>query len=172
MPKNIKVVIGGKSYDFDKIEEAAQLQSILLPVNWPIAKRDGVRLFLNQRDMLTHEFQRHFAANYKKMVRAALEQQEDGEGASIPVSFAFEVNFSALTVAAIGKTKMGGAQKFGTTGKPKSHDIAQGDFYADISDSLDTAKLEAESEPEEKPEKEKPEKKTSRKKPEKKEAVE
>lgn len=158
MPKNIKVVIGGKSYDFDKIEEAAQLQAILLPANWPIAKRDGVRLFLNQRDMLTHEFQRHFASNYKKLVRAALEQQEDGEGASIAVSFAFDVNFSALTVAAIDKTKMGGSQKFGTTGKAKSHDIAQGDFYADISESLDTAKLAAESAPEDKPKVEKPKK--------------
>lgn len=170
MPKSIKIVIAGKTYDFDKVEDVAQLQATLLPSHWPVAKRDGVRLFFNLRELLTHEFQRHFAANFKKVVRAALEQQADGEGAIVPLSFGFDVNLSALTVAAIGKTKMNGSQKFGTVGKPKSHDIAQGDFYADMSETLDTAKLEAESAPEEKPESDKAKK--PRKKSEKKDAPE
>lgn len=162
MPKAIKVVLNGKTYDYDKLEDVAQLQSILLPPDWPIAKRDGVRLFLNLREMLTHEFQRHFAANFKKVVRSALEQKDDGEDPIVALAFGFDVNLSALTLASIGKTKFGGSQKFSTTGSAKSHDINQGDFLADLSETLDTAKLEAEGAPPVEEKKDKP-KKSSKK---------
>jgi len=154
-----KIVVAGKSYDFDKLEDVAQLQAILLPDNWPIAKRDGVRLFLNLKEMATQEFQRHFAHNFSKVVKTALEQSKEGEDAVVNLGFSFEVNLSALTVAALGKTKMSFAHKYSTEGKPKSHDINQGDFYADMGAALDTAALDAEMQPEEKPEEEKSDKK-------------
>lgn len=150
MPKKVTatVTVGGKTVDLDKLEELAQLQATLLPDNWPIAKRDGVRLFLNLQDMAAHEFKRHLAANFKKIVRAALEQQADGEGAEITVSFKLPMNFSALTVAALGETAMSGSQKFGTKGKAKTHDINQGDFLESLDEVLDTESLTA---PPEKP---------------------
>jgi hypothetical protein len=166
-----KVVVGGKTFDFDKLEDAAQLQAILLPDNWPVAKREGVRLFLNLKEMVTHEFQRHFAHNFAKVVKTAIEQQAEGEDATVAVGFAFEVNLSALTVAALGKTKMSFSHKFSTEGKPKSHDINQSDFYADLGEALDTAALDEEMKPEEKPEKPAKEKK-SKKAPKKDEVAE
>lgn len=137
------VTVGGKTVDMDRLEELAQLQATLLPDNWPIAKRDGVRLFLNLQDMAAHEFKRHLAANFKKIVRAALEQQADGEGAEITVGFKLPMNFSALTVAALGETAMSGSQKFGTKGKAKTHDLNQGDFLEDLDEVLDTESLTA-----------------------------
>lgn len=143
MAKKNQVIVGGKPVDMDKLEELAQLQATLLPDNWPIAKRDGVRLFLNLQDMAAHEFKRHLAANFKKIVRAALEQQADGEGAEITVSFKLPMNFSALTVAALGETAMSGSQKFGTKGKAKTHDLNQGDFLENLDEVLDTESLTA-----------------------------
>ena len=149
MAKNTsKVTVGGKAVDLDKLEEVAQLQAALLPDNWPIAKRDGVRLFLNLQEMAAHEFKRHLAANFKKIVRAALEQQADNEGAEITVSFKLPLNFSALTVAALGETAMSGSQKFGTKGKAKTHDLAQGDFMDKLDDVLDTESFTAQPEEE------------------------
>jgi hypothetical protein len=144
----LKITVGGKSVDMDKLEEVAQLQATLLPDNWPIAKRDGVRLFLNTKEMLVQEFERHIAYNYKKIVGVALAQQASGDGAEVGVSFGFELNFSALTVAALGKTKMAFSQKFSSEGKPKTHDINQGDFFSDMGAALDTDSLAAEMAPE------------------------
>lgn len=147
-----KVTVGGKTVDLDKLEELAQVQAILLPENWPIAKRDGVRLFLNLQDMAAHEFKRHLAHNFKKIVRAALEQQADGDGAEITVSFSLPMNFSALTVAALGETKLSGSQKFGSKGKAKSHDLNQGDFLEDLEEVLNTESLNPPPPPEPEPE--------------------
>ncbi len=138
-----KVTVAGKPVDLDKLDEVAQVQAILLPENWPIAKRDGVRLFLNIQDMAAHELKRHLAHNWKKIVRAALEQQADGDGAEITVNFSIPMNFSALTVAALGETKMSGSQKFGSKGKAKTHDLNQGDFLESLEEILDTESLNA-----------------------------
>lgn len=147
MASKTKVTVGGKAVDMDKLDDVALLQATLLPDNWPIAKRDGVRLFLNLQEMLAHELKRHLAHNFKGMVKQALEQQVDNDGAEIPVGFSFELNFSALTVAALGKTKMSFSRKFSTEGKPKTHDINQGDFLDDLGAALDTESLDSEMAP-------------------------
>ncbi len=144
----VTITVAGKAVDMDKLEDVAQLQATLLPPEWPIAKRDGVRLFLNIQEMAAQEFKRHLAHNFKTIVEVALDQQADNEGAEVPVSFSFEINLTALTVAALGKTKMSFSRKFSTEGKPKTHDINQGDFYEDLSQVLDTAALDAEMAPE------------------------
>jgi len=146
MATNKKVVVGGKTVDIEKLEELAQLQAQLLPDNWPIAKREGVRLFLNTQEMAVHEFKRHLARNYRLIVKVALEQQAENEGAEVTVGFSFDLNFSALSVAAIGKNKMSFSQKFSSEGKPKAHDINQGDFMGELSEELDPASLAREEE--------------------------
>lgn len=165
MAKNSnKVVVGGKAVDLDKLDEVTAIQAQLLPPNWPVAKRDGVRLFLSLQEMAALEFKRHLAHNFKQILKTAFEQQADGEGARVPVSFSIELDFTAPNVAAFAKTKMSFSHKFSTEGKPKTHDIAQGDFYGDLSSTLDGSlaaeqlpdpEPKAPSETEEKPKKRK-----------------
>lgn len=125
---NSKVMVAGKPVDLDKLEEVTALQSQLLPANWPVNKRDGVRLFLSLQEMAALEFKRHLAHNFKQILKTAFEQQADGEGARVSVGFSIELDFTAPSVAAFAKTKMSFSHKFSTEGKPKTHDINQGEF--------------------------------------------
>jgi hypothetical protein len=152
MATKTTITVAGKSVDMDKLEEVAQLQAIILPDSWPISKRDGVRLFLNLQEMVAHELKRHLAHNFSKIVKTAMEQQAENEGAEVSVGFAFTINLSALTVAALGKTKMSFSHKFSTEGKAKAHDISQGDFLDNMENALDTGSLDAETAPEKKEE--------------------
>lgn len=165
MPTQKKVTIAGKQYDFDKLDDVVALQAILVPPNFPLAKREGVRLFLSLQNMLAIEFKRHFAHNFSKIVATAMAQQEDKEEPSVALGFSVDLNMTALTVAALGKTKMSFSRKFSTEGKPKTHDIAQGDFLDDdMNVVLDVAALDREMAPEPKPEKPKKEPKPAKSK--------
>lgn len=127
-----KLTIRGKVYDLDDVSDVVSIQSALVPENWPIKKADAVRLFLSLQNMLALEFKRHLAANFKGIVKSAIEQgDEPGGTASTAVSFAFEINVTAPQVAAINKTKMSFSVRHSTEGKPKTHDLNQGEFLND-----------------------------------------
>lgn len=159
-----KVTFGGKTYDLDKLEEAAQIQALLVPENYPGSKRDGVRLYLSLQSMLVTEFSRHLTHNFGKILKTALEEKADGDGEPIvDVGFAASLNFTAPTVAAHGKCKMSFSRKYSTESKPKTHDINQGEFLAaDLSVVLDTESLDKEMAPEAKVEKPAKEKKAKK----------
>ena len=133
------VTIGGKSYDFEKLEEAVAIQATLVPETWPLAKREGVKLFLALRQILRLEFERHLAYNFKDLLKTALEERElPGGDPVVPVAFAFKINLSALTVAAINETKMSFSRRFASTGKPQARDLNQFELF-DEGDTLGTA---------------------------------
>ena len=150
-----KVTFCGKTYDLDKLEEAAQIQALLVPDNYPGSKREGVRLYLSLQNMIVTQFRRHFTHNFPKIVKTAVEEKADGDGEPIvAVAFGFDLNFTAPTVAAHGKVKMSFSRKYSTESKPATHDVNQGEFLdADLSVVLDTTSLDREMEPEAKPEK-------------------
>lgn len=153
-----KVTVGGKSVDLDKLDEVTALQATLVPDNWPIAKREGVKLFLTLQEMAALEFKRHLAFNFKSVLKTAMEQKAAGEEPTVAVSFSVDFNFTAPSVAGFGKTKMSFSQKFSTEGKPKTHDINQGEFLDnDLNVVLDTKSLAKEMAPAPKVEKPKKE---------------
>lgn len=157
MATKSKVIIGGKPVDLDKLEELAQVQAQLVPDNWPMSKREGVRLFLSLQDMAALEFRRHLAHNFKTIVKTALEEKEDGNAPRVAVAFTVEVDLTAPNVAALAKIKMSFSRKFTTEGKPKTHDINQGDFLDEgLNVVLNQQSLADEMKPE--PEAPKPEK--------------
>lgn len=131
--KSTQVIIKGRAYDMDKLEDVAVLQQMLLTASWKLPKREGVRLFLAFKELLTQELLTHLAHNWKKLLKQAEEQREDGEAPEVAIGFGVKLNFSALTVAAISDPKMSFSHKIVTKGKAKTHDINQGDFYADLS---------------------------------------
>jgi hypothetical protein len=125
-----KITIRGRVYDLNETPDLVSIQNALVPDNWPIKKSDGVRLFLSLQKMLALEFKRHLAANFKRILKTAVEEGEEGT-AEVPVSFSFSVNISAPQVATHGKTKMSYSAKYSTEGKPKTHDLNQGEFLDD-----------------------------------------
>ena len=157
MAKSTSVTIGGKSYDANKLEDAPAIQATLIPPNFPGTKRDGVKLYLALQAKLKRQFARHLAYNFSQIMRTALEEKEEPGGVAIvPVSFGFEINLTAISVAAIGKTKMRFSRKYTSEGKPEAEDINQMKFLDDDDElALDVKAFEKEQEEEpEKPEKE------------------
>lgn len=138
--KSEKVTIRGKTYDLNEVSDLVSIQSALVPENWPTKKADGVRYFLSLQNMLALEFKRHLAANFKKIAKNAFEDGEEPGGvATAGVGFKFEVNFTVPQVVAIGKTGMSFSTTTKTEGKPKTHDLNQGEFLDDdLSVVLDT----------------------------------
>jgi len=127
-----KLTIRGKTYDMDDLQDSVAIQNVLVPDNWPLKKAAGVSLFLSLQNMLALELKRHLAANFKRITRNAFEEAESDGGKAVQgVSFSFEIDMTAPQVAAITKIKLGGSAKFGTTGKPRTHDLTQGEFLAD-----------------------------------------
>lgn len=144
----LTVVIDGKPYSTTNIEDLAVLQRRLVPDNWPLTKREGVRLFLAHRAELSNELGRHLTKNWETIVKTAIDEKDDGNAAEVAVSFTFTLNFSALQVAARGKSKLAFKRNFSSTGKPVAHDLNQLEFLKDdLSASLDTDALIADSEP-------------------------
>jgi hypothetical protein len=140
-----KVIIAGQTLDIDSLEDSLIMQNLLLPKGFDGDKADAVRLFLNLRNMVIAELDRHLTHNYKKMQREGAILVEDGEKPVIGVSFKFEFDFSVPTVAAIGKTKMNVGGGFSSEGKAKTHDINQGDLFEDNT-SLDPGAMDREAE--------------------------
>jgi hypothetical protein len=160
-----KVIIGGKPVDLDRVEELAQVQAQLVPENWKGSKREGVRLFLALQDMAALEFRRHFAHNFKTIVKTALEEKDDNNAPRVAVAFNIEVDLTAPNVAALAKIKMSYSRKFSTEGKPKTHDINQGDFLDEgLNVVLNQQSLSDEMAPAPEPEKPKKEAKADVKK--------
>lgn len=158
------VIINGQELDYNSLEDSVQLQAHLLPKGFRGDKPQAVRLFLNLRNMLQAQFDKHFVHNYPRYLRAAADLQDDGEAPKVAGGFRFELDFTAETVAAIGQTKMGGSMPFGSTSKAQAHDINQGDLFEDNSglDPTSDGSIAAEREREAQEEKEADEAKAKR----------
>jgi hypothetical protein len=145
MSKKNQVTIRGKTYDLDDAADLVSIQNALVPDNWPIKKADAVRLFLSLQNMLALQLKRHLAANFKGLIKAAIEEGEEAGAAKIGASFAFEIDVTAPQVAALTKLKLSFSVKHGTEGKPQTHDLTQGEFLDDdLSVVFDVKSLEKE----------------------------
>lgn len=153
------VTIGGKPYDYDKIEDVAAIQQTLLPDNWKGTKREGVKLFLALRAALLQQLDRGFTYLYRDIAKTAIEEGEEAGGQPIVgIAFATEINLTSLSVAALGKSKTSFSKKFSCTSNPVAKDVNQIEFADDgdnLTVALDLKSLEAEMAPP--PPKEKPE---------------
>ena len=70
------VLIRGRQYDLNQIEDLKSIQNVLVSDNWPGTKAEGVSLFLSLQNMLALQFKRHLAANFKTLMKAAFEEAE------------------------------------------------------------------------------------------------
>lgn len=151
---NRKFTIKGRTYDLSDAADLVSIQNALVPENWTGKKGDLVRLFLVLSDMAALQFRRHFAANFKKLAKAALEEQADGGSARIGTTFAIEIDLTSPMVAALTKIKMSFSTKTSTDGKPQTIDLTQDELPLDEGDmsevlepgGLDREKADAEEE--------------------------
>jgi len=162
-----KITIRGRSYDLKEIGDLAGLQKELVPDNWPTKKSEGVELFLSLQNMIALQLKRHLAANFKTILKTAIEQSDDGDKAAVNIGYTFTIDVTAPTVATISAHKLGFSVKHETKGKPQTHDLAQGEFLdEDMSIVFDVKGFEkenAEPPPEAPPEPETPEAPTEEK---------
>lgn len=126
-----KVTIRGRTYDLNDIGDLASVQSVLVSDNWPNRKSEGVMLFLSLQNMLSLQLKRHLAANFKTIMKTALEEGEDTSKASVSLAFNFTIDMTAPTVATIAAHKLSFSVKHETKGKPQTHDLSQGEFLDD-----------------------------------------
>ena len=142
-----KFTIRGKTYDLADAADLVSIQNALVPDNWAGKKADGVRLFLALQEMGAHQLRRHLAANFKKIAQVALEEGADGGTAKIGLTFSLEVDFTSPMVAALTKIALGYSVRHGTTGKPMTHDLTQGELpglESDMTAVLDTGSIDRE----------------------------
>lgn len=151
--KTKKITIRGQTYNLEDVQDLVEIQGVLVPDNWPTKPAECVRLFISTQKMLALEFSRHLAANWKAICKAAQEEAAEGGKAELPISFAFTLDQSAPSVAALTKLKMSFSVRHETTGKPKTHDTNQGEFLDDdLGVVLDVGSVAAESAPPPEPE--------------------
>jgi len=124
----VKLTIGGREYDLSDIQDAVAVQGNLVPSNWPTSPAECVRLFIATTEMLCYQLKRHLGANWQKICKQTQEELADGNPGRIKVTFGFELDQSAPTVAAIAKHSLSFSANHKTEGKPQTHDINQGDF--------------------------------------------
>ena len=149
---NTHVAIRGRNYDLNNPEDLASIQAVLVSDNWPATPSDGVHYFLSVSNMLGLQLKRHLAANFKAIMKAAIEEGEEAGQAQISIGFGFTLDFTAPTVATISAHKLGFSVKHETKGKPQTHDLAQGEFLdEDLGVVLDVAGFTAENTAEPKP---------------------
>lgn len=161
MATKTKVTIGGKAVDLEDVGDLAKVQATLVPANWPTTKRDCVRLFLTVQEMLKLQLARHLAFNWKNICKVTQEEAADGNPAKCKLTFSFELDQSAPSVAAIAGLGLSYSVKFGTKGKPQTCDINQADLFDgdDVGTALNVESLEAENAPPvEEPKEDKPKK--------------
>lgn len=151
MNKKRKVTLAGRTYDPDDLQESKKLQAQMVPDNWPGTRGECVRLYLSTAEMLAFQLKRHLAGNWKNACRASQEEGTSGGKARIGLTFKFELDHTAPSVVAITAIGMGGNMKFGTKGKPLTHDLNQGDFFEDLGEATDIDALAAEQAPAEPP---------------------
>ncbi len=129
MSKKPTVTIRGRTYNLDDVGDITSIQNILVSENWNGSKRDGVALFLSLQNMLSMQLKRHLAANFKMVMKTAMEEGAEERGkAQVALSFAFTIDMTAPTVATIAAHKLGFSVKHETKGKPQTHDLNQGEF--------------------------------------------
>ncbi len=146
MAKQQKVTIRNKTYDLDDAADLVSIQNALVPENWPAKKAEGVRLFISLQNMLAKKFKQHFAANFKGLMKSAVEEGEDGGAARIGATFKFEIDVTVPQVAALSKNALNYSVKHGTEGKPQTHDLTQGEFLDEENDViLDTHAIESDN---------------------------
>jgi hypothetical protein len=126
-----KVTIRGRTYDLNDIGDLASVQAVLVSENWPCRKSEGVQLFNSLQNMLSLQLKRHLAANFKTIMKTALEEGEDAGKAAVSLAFNFTLDLTAPTVATIAAHKLSFSVKHETKGKPQTHDINQGEFIDD-----------------------------------------
>lgn len=143
--KKIEVTIHGRVYDLENLADATSIQAVLVPDNWKGRRSDCVRLMQRTQEMLAHELKRHLAHNWQRLCKTAIENKEDGKGASVDVTFKFSLDQSVDTLAAITDHAMGFSAKYGTKGKPKTSDLAQAELNLDPSETVDAGSIERES---------------------------
>lgn len=131
MKNSRKMTIRGRTYDLDDIGDLASIQSVLVPDNWTGRKADCVNLFLSMQNMLSLQLKRHLAANWKTIVKTAMEEGEDNNKAQVALGFTFTIDMTAPTVATIAAHKLSFSVKHETKGKPQTHDLSQGEFLDD-----------------------------------------
>ncbi|MGB8296387.1 MAG: hypothetical protein WCG85_13250 [Polyangia bacterium] len=124
----IKITIGGREFDLSQAEDAIAVEANLVPANWPTSPAECVRLFTATTEMLTYQLKRHLGANWQKICKQTQEELADGNPGRIQIGFAFELDQSAPTVAAIAEHSLGFSVAHKTKGKPQSYDINQGTF--------------------------------------------
>ena len=132
------IMVAGQTYDLEQVPDLAKVKSQLVPKNWPTSAAECVRLFISTQEMLAHQLKRHLAFNWKKICEIAAAEGEDGNPQRIKIAFAFELDQSAPSVAAIAAHSLSFAVTHKTKGKPQTHDINQGDFLEELSEVLDT----------------------------------
>lgn len=143
--KEVKVTLHGRVYDMEKLVDATSIQAELVPDNWPGTKADCVRLMMATQDILCHELRRHIAHNWRHACKTIQENKADGEGASLKLTFKFELDQSVPTLAAIRSNALSYSANYGSTAKAKSFDITQGDFFGDLSATVDATSLDQEA---------------------------
>ena len=132
------IMVAGQTYDLEQVPDLAKVKSQLVPKNWPTSAAECVRLFISTQEMLAHQLKRHLAYNWRKICEIAAAEGEDGNPQRIKIAFAFELDQSAPSVAAIAAHSLSFAVTHKTKGKPQTHDINQGDFLEDLGEAFDT----------------------------------
>jgi len=126
----ITVTILGRTYDLSSPADLTSVQDMLVSDNWTETKADGVRLFLSLQNMLAAQLKRHLAANFKSIMKTAIEEgtgHEDNPSA-VAITFAFTIDMSVPTIATISAHKLGFSVRHETKGQPQTHDMLQGEF--------------------------------------------
>ncbi len=127
-----KINIRGRQYDLDDIADLTSIQKVLVSDNWPGTAAEGVQYFLSIQNMLGLQFKRHLAANFKSLMKTAVEEgDENGGKAQVSAAFGFTIDMTAIQVATIAAHKLGFSVKHETKGKPQTHDLSQGEFLDD-----------------------------------------
>lgn len=152
---NSKITIKGKTYDLEDPSDLAKVQAILVPTNWPTAKKDCIRAFQATAAMLCADLVRSLAFNWKNLSKIAGEEAAEGGKATVSCAFGFEIDQTAPTVAAIGGQKLSYSAKFSTKMKPRLVDLNQTELFDKLTEGDEALDLDSLNEPAEPPPEEK-----------------
>ena len=134
---NLRVVLGSREYNLGDPEDALLASKILVPPNWPTAASDCVAVFVATVEMLQVQLKRHLAKNWPKICKQAQENLVEEEDGTVSLSFKFSLDQSAPNTATVGENSLSYSVSHKTTGRPVSHDIAQGDWIEDLANETE-----------------------------------
>jgi hypothetical protein len=144
--------IADKSYDLANPSEQAEALTQLVPLDWPGEGVDCLKLFQATTEMLCLKLRRHLARNWRNICRTSIREMEDDNPAKVPITFAFEIDQTVLTTAAISKHVMSFSMKYKSKGRPETCDIKQTDFLDQIESGHGEEQITEEQITEEEPE--------------------